>query len=59
MSVVKLFFKLARCRRGQAMTEYGLIIAIIAVVLIGVLIALREQIASLFNSIIEALKLSG
>lgn len=48
---------LIRNRKGQAMTEYGLIIALIAVVLIGVLIALRTQIAALFQSIIDSLKL--
>lgn len=55
-----MFFKngFLTSKKGQAMTEYGLIIAIIAVVLIGVLIALREQLVELFQSIIDALRIS-
>lgn len=36
---------------GQGMTEYGLIIGLVAVVLIGVIVAMRGQISSLFQSV--------
>ena len=36
--------------RGQGLTEYALIIAFVAVVIIAVLIAFRGQIESIFTS---------
>jgi pilus assembly protein Flp/PilA len=36
---------------GQGMTEYGLVVGIIAVGVIVALVALREQISSLINGI--------
>ena len=36
---------------GQGMTEYGLIIGIVAVVLIGVLVLFRGKLANIFNRI--------
>ncbi|MFC7063861.1 Flp family type IVb pilin [Halobacillus seohaensis] len=41
---------------GQAMAEYGLILALIAVVVAGVAVTLGEQIKDAFNVIVEALK---
>ncbi|HEX3031515.1 MAG TPA: Flp family type IVb pilin [Bacillota bacterium] len=35
--------------QGQGMTEYGLIIALIAIAIIGVLVAFKEKIAGIFN----------
>lgn len=40
---------------GQGMTEYGLIIGLVAVVLIGVIVVMRGQIASLFTSVSGAI----
>ena len=40
---------------GQGMIEYGLIIALIAVVVIAVLVLLGPQIAGLFQKIIPSL----
>ncbi|MGH2515945.1 MAG: Flp family type IVb pilin [Ktedonobacterales bacterium] len=37
--------------RGQGLVEYALIIALVAVVVIGALILLGPQIASIFNNI--------
>lgn len=37
--------------KGQGMTEYGLIIGIVSVVLIGVLVLFREKLKSIFDSI--------
>lgn len=36
---------------GQGMTEYGLIIGVVAVVLIGVLIAFRGKLQTIFEQI--------
>lgn len=36
---------------GQAMTEYGLIIALVAVVVIGALVVLGDNISNLFKGI--------
>lgn len=40
---------------GQALTEYGLIIALIAVVCIGLLVTLGEDLNSKFQDIINGL----
>lgn len=50
------YFKtLTKSNKGQGMVEYGLIIGLIAVVLIGVLITMREQLAVIFGKISAAL----
>jgi pilus assembly protein Flp/PilA len=36
---------------GQGMTEYGLVLGVIAVGVVGVLILLKAQILSLFNKV--------
>lgn len=36
--------------QGQGMTEYGLVLGLIAVAVVGALIALREHIVNLFNN---------
>ncbi len=41
--------------RGQGMIEYGLIIALVAVVVIATLVLLGPQIASLFQKVILGL----
>ncbi len=41
--------------RGQAMTEYILIIAVVSVAVIAVLIVFREQLFNLFNYVIAKL----
>ena len=42
-------------KKGQGMVEYGLIIALIAVVVIGALVLLGPKIADLFTSIGDSL----
>jgi pilus assembly protein Flp/PilA len=44
-----------RRSRGQGLVEYALIIALVAVVVIGALIVLGPQIAAIFNTISKAL----
>lgn len=43
--------RLWREEKGQGMTEYALIIGIIAVAVIVALIAMRDKISALFNGI--------
>jgi|GEM_PF-237517 len=45
--------------QGQGMTEYGLVLGVIAVAIIAVLITLRGQIAQLFNNAVASLQTSG
>lgn len=40
---------------GQAMTEYGLILGIIAVAVIGILFAMREPLVTIFEAIRDQL----
>ncbi|WP_066314430.1 Flp family type IVb pilin [Bacillus sp. FJAT-29814] len=43
---------------GQALTEYGLIIALVSVLLAVSLIAFKNELVAVFNNIITALKSS-
>lgn len=47
--------RLFREEAGQGMVEYGLIIALVAVVLIAALVALNGGLSGIFNSITTAL----
>jgi pilus assembly protein Flp/PilA len=47
--------RLFRRERGQGLVEYALIIALIAVVVIGILILLGPAIGSIFSNIKQAL----
>ena len=40
--------------KGQGMTEYGLVLGIIAVAVVTTLGLLREQILAMFNAVTEA-----
>lgn len=56
--ILKCFIRLSvsiRNNKGQAMTEYGLIVALIAVVLIVVIAALGNRIKVAFQSLVTAL----
>jgi pilus assembly protein Flp/PilA len=46
---------LVKRTRGQGLVEYALIIALVAVVVIGALILLGPQIAAIFDTISSAL----
>jgi pilus assembly protein Flp/PilA len=51
----KLFSWLKNEESGQGMVEYGLIIALIAIVVIAALVALGPKIAGIFDAIGEKL----
>lgn len=56
--IAKLYFKTLSIRdreEGQAMAEYGIILALIAVVVIGTVAVLGGQIKSAFDSIVTGL----
>jgi pilus assembly protein Flp/PilA len=40
--------------QGQGMTEYGLVLGVIAVAVVGLLVALRGQIVIMFNNVVTA-----
>lgn len=52
----KIFERLFREEEGQGLVEYGLIIALVAVVLIGALAALRGGLAGIFEDATTALE---
>lgn len=45
--------------QGQGMTEYGLVLGIIAIAVVGVLVTMRGQIEALFNNASSVLSTSG
>ena len=51
----EMIMRLVREEDGQAMTEYGLILALIAVVVIAVLATMGTQIKAVFEKINEKL----
>lgn len=42
-------------KKGQGMVEYGLIIGLVAIVLIAGLVAMRDPIMNIFNSIASSI----
>lgn len=54
--MLKALRDLLRDERGQGMTEYALIIGIVAIVLITALVAFRDQIADIFARITSGLR---
>lgn len=56
--IAKLYIRALTIRdreEGQAMAEYGIILALIAVVVIGTVAALGKEILSAFQSIVDGL----
>jgi pilus assembly protein Flp/PilA len=51
--VKEMFLRLWEDESGQAMTEYGLIIGLIAVALIGVLVLFKDKLAAIFTNITD------
>ena len=55
-SLLKTYLgSLPKTKKGQAMVEYGLIIALIAVVVLGVLGTLGGQIQTMFQTVSDKL----
>lgn len=52
---MKLLKRLVREDDGAAMVEYGLLVALIAVVVMVVLVALGPAIAAMFQDVVDAL----
>ncbi|HEY4552832.1 MAG TPA: Flp family type IVb pilin [Bacillaceae bacterium] len=44
---------------GQGMTEYGLVLGLIAVGVVAILITMREEITALFDRAVKAIKGAG
>lgn len=53
--MIRQLKNLVREEKGQAMTEYGLILALIAIVVIGVLTTMGTSIRDKFQQIITSL----
>ena len=49
--MVNLMKKLWKEEEGQGMTEYGLIIALVSVLLIGTLVAFKDKLVAVFTGI--------
>ncbi|HET7627861.1 MAG TPA: Flp family type IVb pilin [Bacillales bacterium] len=53
--MVTKLIDLFKDEKGQGMTEYGLVLGVIAVGVIGILVMLREQIIAMFKSVLTTL----
>lgn len=42
--------------QGQGMTEYGLVLGLIAVAVVGVLVVFREEVITMFNQAVTVLQ---
>jgi pilus assembly protein Flp/PilA len=42
--------------QGQGMTEYGLVLGVIAVAVVAILATMRDQITALFQKVVDSLK---
>jgi len=51
--------KMLKGESGAAMTEYALLVALVAIALIALMIMFREELARTFMSIADALKGTG
>ena len=54
-----MFNRLLKEENGQAMVEYGLLIAFIAILVLAVLVTLGPQIAAFFQQVSDALANPG
>ncbi|HJV16042.1 MAG TPA: Flp family type IVb pilin [Bacillales bacterium] len=52
--MIKKIKALFKEEEGQGMTEYGLVLGIIAVAVVGALALLREQIMDMFDTVVAA-----
>jgi len=57
--LIELYTKMMsqlKSRKGQTLVEYGLILALVAIVVIAVLGLLGEQLQNIFNTITDSLE---
>ena len=59
LTILKNMFMKVRSEEGQGMVEYGLIIALVAIALIGALVIFAPQIAGVFSTAGDALSGTG
>jgi pilus assembly protein Flp/PilA len=57
MKMLNKFKGLMKEEHGQGMTEYGLVLGLIAVGVVGTLVLMRKQIVSLFEKVLTSLQL--
>ena len=50
---MNLFKNLVVEEEGQGMTEYGLVLGVIAVAVVGTLVTLRGEIETMFSDVLE------
>jgi pilus assembly protein Flp/PilA len=53
--VMRLISRIPKNEKAQALTEYGLIIALVAILLVGALVALRTGLGDIFGGISDVL----
>lgn len=53
--MLQIFKRLVREEEGQGMAEYGLILALIAIVVIGAVSGIGKQLIVKFNDVVKAL----
>jgi len=53
------FLNKMKSRKGQTLVEYGLILALVAIVVIAVMTLLGGQLNNIFSKVTNALKASG
>jgi len=51
----RFFHRLHRDESGQTMTEYALILAVVAIAVIGVMTLLGDKIKAIFQSVLDAI----
>ncbi len=50
------YLTLPRRQEGQGLVEYALIIALVAILILAALLALKNQVSSTFSTIVSGLK---
>ncbi len=55
LNLLKMFTLMKNNKKGQGMVEYGLIIGLVALVVIGALVALGGGLGDIFNEITDGL----
>ncbi len=56
MKSMELLKQLVVEEEGQGMTEYGLVLGVIAVAVVGILVSLRGEITTMFQDVLNDIK---